>query len=172
VSHSRTTYSRSSGIRLVEATAQRPTTAPFGSAEAARLALRNARFECLDLAELELADAYDLITVFDAIHYQAQPARVLANIQRALRPGGFFLMVDIKASSRLEDNVGVPFAPFLYTISTVHCMSVSLALDGAGLGTVWGQQLATSMLTDAGFRDVSAQEIESDPLNLYYIARK
>ncbi len=108
-----------------------------------------------DVATLDVADAYDVITVFDAIHDQAHPARVLANIYRALRPGGVFLMVDIKASSRLEDNVGVPFASYLYTVSTMHCMSVSLGLDGDGLGTVWGRQLATSMLADAGFGDVS-----------------
>jgi hypothetical protein len=81
-------------------------------------------------------------------------------------------MVDIKASSRVEDNVGVPFAAYLYTVSTMHCMSVSLGLDGDGLGTVWGRQLATSMLADAGFEDVAVREIESDPINLYYVARK
>ncbi|MGH3960522.1 class I SAM-dependent methyltransferase [Mycobacterium sp.] len=140
--------------------------------EAKRLGLPNAAFERHDLGELDLADAYDVITVFDAIHDQAQPARVLANIYRALRPGGIFLMADIKASSQLEDNVGVPFAPFLYTISTMHCMTVSLARDGAGLGTVWGQQLATAMLADAGFGDVRTAEIEENPLDLYYIARK
>ncbi|REM91939.1 methyltransferase, partial [Mycobacterium tuberculosis] len=43
---------------------------------------------------------------------------------------------------------------------------------GAGLGTVWGRQLATSMLADAGFTDVTVAEIESDVLNNYYIARK
>ena len=124
------------------------------------------------MAELDVTDAYDVITGFDTIHDQAQPARVLQNIDRALRRGGVFLMVDIKASSRLEDNVGVPLAAFLYTISTMHCMSVPLALDGAGVGTVWGRQLATSMLADAGFGDVQVREVESDPLNYYYVARK
>jgi SAM-dependent methyltransferase len=143
-----------------------------GTAEAARLGLSNATFACEDLAELDIADAYDVITVFDAIHDQAEPARVLSNIYRALRPGGIYLMVDIKASSQLEDNIGLPFSPFKYTISTMHCMSVSLADDGAGLGTVWGRQLAESMLADAGFTDVQVSEIESDPLNYYYIARK
>jgi SAM-dependent methyltransferase len=143
-----------------------------GRAEAARLGLQNATFVAQDVSELDVTDAYDVITVFDAIHDQAQPARVLENIYRALRPGGVFLMVDIKASSRLEDNVGVPLATFLYTVSTMHCMSVSLGLDGAGLGTVWGRQLAESMLADAGFRDVQVSEIESDLLNNYYIARK
>ena len=67
----------------------------------------------------------------------------------------------------------MPFALYLYTVSTMHCMSVSLGLDGDGLGTVWGMQLATSMLADAGFGDVQVREFESDPINYYYyVARK
>ena len=143
-----------------------------GRAEAARLGLTNAAFVVKDVAALDETETYDVITVFDAIHDQAQPARVLQNIHRALRPGGILLMVDIKASSRLEDNVGVPLATYLYTVSTMHCMSVSLGLDGTGLGTCWGRQLATSMLAEAGFVDVAVREIESDPFNNYYVARK
>ena len=143
-----------------------------GTDEARSLGLTNASFIARDVARFDGVDAYDVITAFDAIHDQAQPARVLENIYRALRPSGVFLMVDIKASSKLEDNVGVPFAPYLYTVSTMHCMSVSLGFDGDGLGTVWGKQLATSMLGDAGFGDVQVREIESDPINYYYVARK
>lgn len=141
-------------------------------AEAERLGLTNATFVAKDVAALDDRETYDVITVFDAIHDQAKPAKVLENIYRALRPGGVLLMVDIKASSNLEDNVGVPFATYMYTISTAHCMSVSLGLDGDGLGTCWGRQLATSMLADAGFGDVTVREIESDAFNYYYIARK
>ena len=72
----------------------------------------------------------------------------------------------------LEDNVGVPLAPYKYTVSTMHCMSVSLGLDGDGLGTVWGRQLAESMLADAGFDDLTVSEIESDVFNYYYVATK
>ncbi|OBH52759.1 class I SAM-dependent methyltransferase [Mycobacterium sp. E2479] len=143
-----------------------------GIREAADRGLINAAFESHNLADLEKADAYDVVTVFDAIHDQAQPARVLENIYRALRPGGVLLMADIKASSRLEENIGVPMSTYLYTTSLMHCMTVSLASDGAGLGTAWGTQLAVSMLGDAGFEDVSVAEIESDPINNYYIARK
>ena len=141
-------------------------------AEASQWGLSNATFVAKDVAALDEVETYDVITAFDAIHDQAHPAQVLANIYRALRPGGVFLMVDIKASSHVEDNVGVPFAPYMYTVSTMHCMSVSLALDGDGLGTVWGRQLATSMLGDAGFTDVAVHELESDPINFYYVARK
>jgi 2-polyprenyl-3-methyl-5-hydroxy-6-metoxy-1,4-benzoquinol methylase len=143
-----------------------------GIQEAARLGLANATFESHNLAELDKAATYDAITVFDAIHDQAQPARVLDNIYRALRPGGALLMADIKASSRLEDNVGVPLSTYLYTTSLMHCMTVSLAADGVGLGAAWGTQLATSMLADAGFAEVLVAEVESDPINNYYIAKK
>jgi 2-polyprenyl-3-methyl-5-hydroxy-6-metoxy-1,4-benzoquinol methylase len=141
-------------------------------AEASQWGLTNATFIAKDVTALDESETYDVITVFDAIHDQAHPAQVLANIYRALRPGGVFLMVDIKASSRVEDNIGVPFAAYLYTVSTMHCMSVSLGLDGDGLGTVWGRQLATTMLADAGFVDVQVREIDSDPINFYYVARK
>ncbi|MGW0162904.1 class I SAM-dependent methyltransferase [Mycobacterium sp. NPDC003323] len=143
-----------------------------GRAEAADRGLANADFLARDVAELDMVEAYDVITAFDAIHDQAHPARVLDNIFAALRPGGTFLMVDIKASSDVQANIGAPLGAYLYTVSTMHCMTVSLGLGGDGLGTVWGREVATSMLADAGFTDVEVHEIESDPLNYYYVAHK
>jgi SAM-dependent methyltransferase len=143
-----------------------------GRGEAKELGLENARFEVQDAATLDEVDHFDFITAFDAIHDQAQPAEVLKRISQALRRDGVFLMVDIQASSRLHENMDHPLGPFLYTISTMHCMTVSLALDGMGLGTVWGEQKAREMLADAGFTDVDVESIEGDPINSYYIARK
>lgn len=140
------------------------------AAQAARLGNTNATFVRADLNELDTVPTYDLITAFDAIHDQAQPGRVLSNISGALRRGGVFLMADIKASSTLEDNVGAPLSTYMYTVSTMHCMTVSLALDGEGLGTAWGKQRALAMLADAGFSDVQVTEIDNDPRNFYYIA--
>ncbi|MFP3906895.1 MAG: class I SAM-dependent methyltransferase [Acidimicrobiales bacterium] len=140
--------------------------------EATRLGLANAEFVLADVAELEVREAFDVVTAFDAIHDQAHPAQVLSNIHTALRPGGTFLMVDIQASSEVADNVEHPLGSFLYTVSTMHCMTVSLALDGDGLGTVWGEQLARQMLADAGFVDVDVVTLDEDPLNSYYLARK
>jgi SAM-dependent methyltransferase len=123
------------------------------------------------VAHLDEAAAYDLVLTFDAIHDQADPARVLANVRRALRPGGTYLMVDINASSNLEDNVGLPWATFHYAVSLTHCMSVSLGQGGAGLGTVWGVQTAERMLREAGFTDVRRHDLEEDPVNAYFVAR-
>ena len=147
----------------------------WARAEAGRRRLKNAVFEVRDLSDFDLTGPvgrFDLVTTFDAIHDQAKPGRMLAGIRRALRPDGVFLAQDIKGSSLVHENASHPIGTFLYTVSCMHCMTVSLALDGAGLGTAWGWQLATSMLADAGFTDVRVAEIESDPLNNYYIARK
>ena len=138
------------------------------------MGLSNAKFVKKDVSTIDDKSAFDLICAFDAIHDQAKPAQVLANISRALRPGGTFLMVDIQGSSNVEENIGNPLAAMFYSISTMHCMTVSLALGGDGLGTMWGTQLASKMLTDAGFNsiDVTVCEVETDPFNSYYIARK
>jgi 2-polyprenyl-3-methyl-5-hydroxy-6-metoxy-1,4-benzoquinol methylase len=143
-----------------------------GRAEAERLGLSNVRFEQRDAATLDQTECFDLVTVFDAVHDQAHPAAVLHNIWEALRPGGTFLMVDMKASSRLEENIDLPWASFLYAISTTHCMSVSLAQGGDGLGTVWGVQLAEAMLRGAGFGDVRIVDLAEDPFNAYFVAGK
>jgi hypothetical protein len=81
-------------------------------------------------------------------------------------------MVDIHASSNLHENMELPMAPFLYTASTLHCMTVSLALAGDGLGTVWGEQTARRMLADAGFTSVEVKQIEGDIFNNYFVATK
>lgn len=140
--------------------------------EAEQLGLENASFVLQDVTDLRAHERFDLITAFDAIHDQAQPARVLARISDALRPGGVFLMVDIRASSRLEENLDHPMGTFLYTASTLHCMTVSLALGGVGLGTMWGEQVALSMLGEAGFCDIAVEAVEIDPFNSYYVATK
>src|SRR5881296_3032839 len=144
--------------------------AGIASARAAASGLANASFVVQDVTRLETPAPFDLMTAFDAIHDQADPAGVLHRIRAALAPGGMFVMVDVWASSELADNVGVPMAPYLYTISTMHCMSVSLAGGGPGLGTAWGHQVAVTMLRAAGFADVQLFE-RVDPANSLYVAR-
>jgi hypothetical protein len=125
-----------------------------------------------DVATLDRIEAFELILAFDSIHDQAHPRAVLANIYHALRPNGTFVMRDVKASSAVEDNIDLPWASFLYAVSTMHCMSVSLGLGGEGLGTAWGEQLATDLLNEAGFADVQITGVDNDPFNSCYIARK
>jgi len=134
--------------------------------------LDNADFFVHDTAESFPENTYRLITAFDAIHDQAKPEQVLRNVYEALAPGGTFLMQDIAASSNVANNMDHPIAPFLYTISCMHCMSVSLAGGGPGLGAMWGKEKALAMLQDAGFGDVRVEQLAHDIQNFYYITKK
>jgi SAM-dependent methyltransferase len=141
-------------------------------AEAQGWGLGNARFEVRDVTSLDGTGTFGLITAFDAVHDQAHPATVLEQIQAHLDPDGTFLMVDIHASSDVDANLELPWAPYLYAVSTMHCMTVSLSLGGDGLGTAWGSELAVQMLADAGFGDVRVERLAEDFINSYYVARR
>lgn len=140
--------------------------------EANEQGLTNIEFQVKDAAKLDEVEQYDLICTFDSIHDQARPDVVLRGIQQALRHDGTYLMQDIRASSNVQGNLDHPVAPFLYTISCLHCMTVSLAADGMGLGAVWGEEKALEMLKNAGFSRVKIQHLDHDLLNNFYIVKK
>lgn len=142
------------------------------SAEARQRGLTNIRFAVKDAALLDEREPYNLITTFDAIHDQAKPATVLRHIYRALKPDGVYLMQDIAGSSHVHHNLNHPIGPFLYTVSTMHCMTVSLAYEGEGLGAMWGREKALEMLAEAGFTRVEVKELAHDIQNHYYINQK
>ncbi|MDY7012179.1 MAG: methyltransferase domain-containing protein [Cyanobacteriota bacterium] len=143
-----------------------------GIAETQSLGSTNIQFQVKDAATLDEIEQYDLITTFDAIHDQAKPDVVLRGIYNALRPDGTYLMQDIHASSRVDGNTDHPLAPFLYTISCMHCMTVSLAAGGMGLGAMWGEQKALEMLEVAGFKSVEIHQLDHDFQNNYYVVKK
>ena len=94
---------------------------------------------------------------------------MLRGIHKTLKKDGVYLAQDIKGSSRVEGNTEHPIGPLLYTISTMHCMTVTLAQGDAGLGAMWGRELAENMFQEAGFSDVSVHELEHDIQNNYYV---
>jgi 2-polyprenyl-3-methyl-5-hydroxy-6-metoxy-1,4-benzoquinol methylase len=143
-----------------------------GRAEAEEWGLTNASFVVRDAAHLDDVGTFDFITTFDAVHDQVDPHAMVQGIFDMLEPGGHWLCVDIQASSHVGENISHPMAPFLYSVSCSHCMTVSLAHDGAGLGAVWGVQTARSMFTEAGFVDIEIHHVEGDVTNNYYVCRK
>jgi 2-polyprenyl-3-methyl-5-hydroxy-6-metoxy-1,4-benzoquinol methylase len=140
--------------------------------EAAERGLRNIGFAVKDVAAIYGSPRFNLITAFDAIHDQAQPARVLNAIAGALADDGLFLMQDIGGSSYVHKNLDHPLGTFTYTVSCLHCMTVSLAQGGEGLGAAWGEEKARQMLAEAGFTDVQVKQMPHDIINNYYIARR
>lgn len=140
--------------------------------EAITQGLTNLQFQVKDAAKLNEIEQYDLICTFDAIHDQAKPDVVLRGIHQALRPHGIYLMQDIRASSHVHGNLDHPTAPLLYTISCLHCITVSLSADGMGLGAMWGEEKALEMLKAAGFTSVEIKQLDHDFVNNYYVVNK
>jgi len=134
--------------------------------------LSNVSFEVADAATLTSDKPFGVAFVFNAVHDQARPLEVLTSILSILEPGGTFLMNEPCISSNLEDNIGNPFAPMTYAISLLHCMTVSLAQGGAGLGTGWGKQVALGLLSDAGFGPVEMYEAPGDPGNAIFVSHR
>jgi ubiquinone/menaquinone biosynthesis C-methylase UbiE len=143
-----------------------------GRAEAAEWGLDNATFVSADAADLDQVDEYDFMTTFDAVHDQARPQAMVNAIHRALRPGSYWLCADIRASSHVGENMDHPMGTFMYAVSCQHCMSVSLAYDGEGLGAMWGVQRAKQMFADAGFSHIVVNTVDYDPTNNYYVCHK
>ena len=140
--------------------------------EAKEAGLGNVGFVQADASKLVGEELFDLICTFDAIHDQGQPAKVLSNINRLLRPEGVYICQEIDAQTEVEHNLDAPLATFVYTISTMHCMTVSLSQGGLGLGAAWGEQLATRYLRDAGFGRIEANRLPHDIMNIWFVAQK
>ena len=137
--------------------------------------LRNVEFVVRDLSDFdESADkeAFDFVSTFDAVHDQAQPLRMLRGIHRTLKRDGVYLMQDIKGSSFVHNNLTHPLGTVLYTVSCMHCMTVSLAQGGEGLGAMWGEEKTREYLVKAGFGSVQKHELAHDIQNNWYVVRK
>lgn len=143
-----------------------------GRREADGWGLDNVEFRRQDAAAMSEEEGRDLVTAFDVIHDQADPRGVVGKIFRALRTGGIFLMVEKRGSSRLEENLDHPLGPYLYSVSCLHCTSVSLASGGVGLGTLWGRDRERKLLREAGFAPVEVFEPPDDDTTDLWTAAK
>jgi ubiquinone/menaquinone biosynthesis C-methylase UbiE len=144
----------------------------FARAAVQAKGLDNVSFRAVDAAVPMGEAAYDWITTFDSVHDQAKPLTVLENIHRALKADGVYLMQEIKGSSHHDGDIGHPLGTLLYTISCMHCMTVSLAQGGEGLGAMWGEEKTREYLTRAGFTLIEKNELAHDIQNNWYVVRK
>ena len=137
--------------------------------------LANVEYRAQDLSDFDRSaepEGFDFVTTFDAIHDQAQPLNVLRGIHRTLRSDGVYLMQDISGTSHVHKDVEHPLGTLLYTVSCMHCMTVSLAQGGEGLGAMWGEEKTREYLQRAGFREVTKKTLAHDIQNNWYIVRK
>lgn len=100
---------------------------------------------------------YDLITTFDVLHDSPDPVDLVAQVKRALKPGGFWLLADIPSHPSVRENMAnLPDASLEWAFSVCLCMSCSLSTkNGAGLGTLgFSVPVAKKMIKDGGFNDI------------------
>ena len=145
----------------------------FARSEA--IGLDNIEYRVQDLSDFDERaepESFDFVSTFDAVHDQAKPLHLLKGIYRALRPDGVYLMQDISGTSHVDKDIDHPLGTLLYTISCMHCMTVSLAQGGEGLGAMWGEAQTRDYLKRAGFKSVTTNKLEHDIQNNWYIVRK
>lgn len=122
--------------------------------------LRNIEFTVGDGASIDEPQSYDLIFALESIHEHGFPRLALRHIAAALKRDGLFVMQEISVSSHLSRAVDHPFAPMLYALSCMHSVPVALAQDGEAFGKMWGEEKATQLLVEAGFRSVRIERTE------------
>lgn len=140
------------------------------------LAVARSRSEGLDNLTFSVSAAdtipvdppHDLVTAFDVIHDLVDPLAGMTRIRESLAPGGQFLMMEPNASSNLEDNLD-PHGALLYGISTLHCMTQSLAHGGEGLGAAWGRQKAEEYAERAGFTSFRPLDAIENKFSAFYL---
>ncbi|XP_006825762.1 S-adenosylmethionine-dependent methyltransferase Rv2258c-like [Saccoglossus kowalevskii] len=122
--------------------------------------LSNVTFSCTDTTRLQddWEAKFDVVYCMDVVHDVPRPDILLKEIHRILKKGGFFIMVDINGHTKLADNMALPFASVNYMFSLFACMPMSLYADGWGLGSMWGQEKAFEMLTNAHFECLSISD--------------
>jgi 2-polyprenyl-3-methyl-5-hydroxy-6-metoxy-1,4-benzoquinol methylase len=127
-------------------------------------------FEQIAAEHVALAERFDLVMAFNCIHDMAHPRAALRSIQRMLKPDGAFLWSEADVGERLEDNLN-PVGRTLFGASTMHCMTVSLAQGGEGLGSAISEELATNLAAEAGFASLERLPIKN-PFHQIFLGRK
>lgn len=126
-------------------------------------------FQRVSATDLSDTPKFDFITSFDAIHDMVDPRGALRGIRRALADDGTYMMVEIKGGDTLAENLN-PQGALFYSMSTLHCMTVSLAHGGEGIGTLMGERKARALAEQAGFTRFRRLPIEH-ALNVFYEIR-
>ncbi len=136
--------------------------------DAARLAqLSNVSFLKIEQEGIPADLRFDFMLAIDVIHDVAHPGDVLRRIREVLAPGGKFLMLEPDARDNLEDNLN-PSGALLYAMSTMHCVPISLAEDGEGVGAAWGPARIEACCEEAGFTSVRTLPL-GDGYNAFYL---
>ncbi len=128
--------------------------------------LNNVDFLEAPAHEIPEKNHYDLVCSFDCIHDMVDPKMTLKAIRESVKDDGFYIWSEPNAHEnpiKRRDVVGKAFS----AISPLHCMTVSLAHNGEGLGTVIGETSIMKLARDAEFSSIEKLNIQN-PMNQFF----
>jgi 2-polyprenyl-3-methyl-5-hydroxy-6-metoxy-1,4-benzoquinol methylase len=105
--------------------------------------------------------AFDFVSTFDVVHDAVDPVGLMGAIRGTLKSDGTYLVQEINVSSDLADNIR-PLGKMAYSVSTLYCMTTSLAHGGAGIGVAMGESKARQLAAAAGFSRFTRLPIQDD----------
>lgn len=120
--------------------------------------------------ELSPGAGFDLVCSFDCIHDMTDPCGALRAIRASMAPDGVYLWSEANASHVASDNRN-PIGKLYAGISPIHCMTVSLACGGEGLGTIMGERGARNLAEQAGFTGFEKLDI-ANPFTQFFLLRR
>ncbi len=88
----------------------------------------------------------------------------------AVGEGGVYIWSEPNATANAHENRN-PLGKAFHSISPLHCMTVSLAHNGAGLGTVIGESGARELAKGVGFSHFERLPIQN-PFNQFFALRR
>lgn len=146
-----------------------PTSCEGARRAATEAGLNNVEHVQAPIMELTGNGKFDLVLALDCIHDMVDPVGGLKAIREALAHDGLVFWMEPIGSANPMENRDPP-RRLRQAISPYHCMSVSLAYGGAGLGTLIGEAGARKLAEEAGFSRFEKLPIE-DPGQHFFGAR-
>jgi len=147
--------------------------------DAAREAgLGNARFATCAIEALAAGQGpgdappgpFDLIVAIDCVHDMVDPVGGLRAMRELLAPGGAVFWSEPTGSRNPLENRN-PSGKLRANLSPFHCLTVSLAAGGAGLGTIIGEDGARELATAARFGSFTRLPHEN-PTQQFFLLRR
>jgi SAM-dependent methyltransferase len=126
-------------------------------------------FRCEDAGNVEAVGAYDLVTIFEALHDMSHPVAALRAARGLLGPGGLVLIGDERVADGFRLDAG-EVELLYYGFSVTHCLPVGMVgEDPAGTGTVMRAGTVRAFAQEAGFGSVEVLPIESEFWRFYLL---
>jgi 2-polyprenyl-3-methyl-5-hydroxy-6-metoxy-1,4-benzoquinol methylase len=137
---------------------------------AAAAGLANVEFVESTLEALPGDRRFDLILAIDCIHDMADPVGALRAARERLADDGLLVWSEPTGSTNPLENTA-PLPRLRAALSSYHCLTVSLAVGGPGLGTLLGLDLARELARQAGFPAFELLPVQSET-QLFFGLRK